>query len=148
MFLQGRPTLRSGGGAGADKSSRSGRGSSATDRSALVVGADPATLRLCSGVLEGSGFAVEVVDSGMEAVVAARQRTPVLILIASQLSDVPGREAVHWLRSNPALRLTPVIILAAYAEKDKGMDGSGPSVILQKPYSAQDIRKAVTRLVR
>ena len=121
--------------------------SAQADQSALIVGADPATLRLCRGVLEGSGFEVGAVESGMEAVVAARQRPPVLIFVASQLRDVPGREAVLWLRSNPALRATPVILLATYAEEDKDSGGGGPGVLLRKPFSAADIRKAIVDLL-
>jgi DNA-binding response OmpR family regulator len=80
-------------------------------RRALVVGADSATLQRCRDALESSGFAADAVDSGIAAVVAARESPPDLVLVDVQLHDVPGREAIGWLRSNPALQLTPIIIL-------------------------------------
>lgn len=45
-------------------------------RRALVVGADSATLQLCRDALESSGFAAHAVDSGIAAVVAARESPP------------------------------------------------------------------------
>jgi two-component system, cell cycle response regulator DivK len=85
---------------------------------ALVVGADSATLQLCRDALESSGFAADAVDSGIAAVVAARESPPDLVLVDVQLRDVPGREAIGWLRSNPALQSTPIIALTTNAEDD------------------------------
>ena len=71
---------------------------------ALVAIAEPSSVCLCREVLEKDGFLVETVDSGIGTVVAVRERLPQIILIDLQLRDVPGREAVGWLRSNPALQ--------------------------------------------
>ena len=87
-------------------------------RRALVVGVDPATLRFCRDALESAGFAVHAVDTGIAAVVAAREELPDLILLDIQLRDVPGREAIKWLRSIAALRSTPIVVLTAEAEDD------------------------------
>src|SRR5476651_252349 len=63
-------------------------------RRALVVEAEPTTLRLCRDALESSGFVVDAVDSGIAAVVAAREALPDVIVMDLQLRDVPGREAI------------------------------------------------------
>ena len=76
------------------------------------------TLRFCRDALKSSGFAVDAVDSGIAAVVAAREDLPDLIFVDVQLRDVPGREAIRWLRSNPALQSTPIIVLTTNAEDD------------------------------
>ena len=117
-------------------------------RKALIVGADPATLRLCTDVLAGSGFTIEVVESGMEAVIAARRLPPELIFVAAQLRDVPGREAVHWLRSNPALQATPVVMLAADSEVDARASAAGPIAVLRKPHTAAAIRQVIADMLR
>ena len=103
-----------------------------SDRRALVVGADPATLRFCRDALESAGFAVHAVDTGIAAVVAAREELPDLILLDIQLRDVPGREAIKWLRSIAALRSTPIVVLTAEAEDDAV---SPPTPSLRKPVS-------------
>jgi CheY-like chemotaxis protein len=89
-------------------------------RRVLIVASEPATLRLCSDVLKNSGIAVDiaVAESGVAAVVAARKDVPDLIFVDIQLRDVPGREAIRWLRSNPALQSTPISMLATDTEAD------------------------------
>jgi DNA-binding response OmpR family regulator len=114
-----------------------------SDRRALIVGADPATLQLCRDALESSGFAVDAVDRGIDAIIAAREDLPDLIFVDVQLRDVPGREAIKWLRSIPALQLTPVIILAAEAEDDSVLAVTQPRLSLHKPASLAAIRRTI-----
>lgn len=116
-------------------------------RRALVVGADPATLRFCRDALESSGFAVDAVDSGIAAVVAARENVPDLIFVDVQLRDVPGREAIKWLRSNPALQSTPVIVLTTKAEDDMVPALAWPCASLPKPVSLAAIRCTIREVL-
>jgi CheY-like chemotaxis protein len=85
---------------------------------ALIVAANPASVRLCRSILDNFEMAITVVDSGFAAVIAARDRRPDLILIDAQLRDVPGSEAIRWLRSNPMLESIPIIVLASNAGED------------------------------
>jgi CheY-like chemotaxis protein len=117
-------------------------------RRALVVEADPVTLRLCREVLESSGFLVDAADSGIAAVVAAREGHPDLILVDLQLRDVPGGEAIGWLRSNPALRSTPIIVLTANAADDADLIAVRPASSLRKPLSPAAIRRAIRQLFK
>ena len=118
-----------------------------TGRRVLVIEAEPATLRVCRDVLESSGFIVDAVDRGIAAVVAARAALPDLIFIAMQLPDVPGREAIRWLRSNPALRSTPIVVLTTSAEDDVALAATRPSALLRKPVSAVGIRRTIRRVL-
>jgi two-component system cell cycle response regulator DivK len=115
-------------------------------RRALLVGPDQPTLRLCRDVLESSGFAVDQVDSGIGAVVAAREGRPDVILIDIQLRDVRGREAIGWLRSNASLRATPIIALIAKADADAMRDGF--TVPLRKPLSASTVQRAIQEVFK
>lgn len=117
-------------------------------RRVLVVESEPATLQLCRTVLEGSGFVVDAVDSGIAAVVAAREKCPDLILMDMQLRDVPGREAISWLRSNPALRSTPIIILTDYADDEAGLAATLPGASLRKPLSPTTIRRTIREVLK
>jgi len=113
-------------------------------RRALVIEADPATQRMCRNILESSGFAVDAVDRGIAAVVAARAELPDLILIDLELPDVPGREAIGWLRSNPALRSTPIILLAGN-ENYRDVAAISPGAVLRKPLSPPALQQTVQR---
>jgi DNA-binding response OmpR family regulator len=115
---------------------------------ALVVEADPATRQLSREILEGAGFLVDAVDSGIAAVIAAREGLPDLILIDLQLPDVPGREAVGWLRSNPALRSTPIIVLTTNTDDDAEVAALRPGASLRKPISPIAIRHAIREVLR
>ena len=108
---------------------------------ALIVESDAGARNLCRGILESSGFGVDAVESGIAAVVAARRHTPDLILIAPQLTDVPGREAMIWLRANPALRDTPVVVMATREETENGDFQS--SAVLRKPLRPSAIRRTI-----
>lgn len=107
---------------------------------ALVAAVNPEMLRLCHGVLEGLGVAATAVDTGLGALILARQQLPDLILVDGQLRDVPGHEAVKWLRSDPDLLSTPVILLTT--------NGEPPRPIRQdpaprKPVSAASLRRMI-----
>lgn len=110
-------------------------------RRALVVGVDPATLRMFHDALHSSGFAVDAVDSGIDAIISARNGHPGLIVMEIQLRDVPGCEAIKWLRSLPALKSTPIIVLTAEAEDDAALSATGPS--LRKPVSPAAIWRTI-----
>ena len=113
-----------------------------TSRRALVVAADMATHRLCRAALETSGLAVDGVDSGMAALMSAREVLPDLIVIDQQLRDVSGQEAIGWLRSNPTLRATPIIALTTGADDATGL-AIAPGAALRKPLSPVAIRRAI-----
>lgn len=119
-------------------------------RRVLIVATEPATLRLCSDVLKNSGIAVDiaVAESGVASVVAAREDVPDLIFVDIQLRDVPGHEAIRWLRSIPALQSTPIIILTPDSE-DNAIFGATPQVLsLRKPVSITTIKRTVQQILR
>lgn len=107
---------------------------------ALVVATNPATLRLCQNILEGFGLAVSAVDSGIAAVVAARESPPDLILVDGELRDVPGREALRWLQSAPELQSTRFIVLTKNAEENAVPVLNRSDPLLRKPLSPATLR--------
>ena len=115
-------------------------------RRALVVDTRPTTRRLCRETLEGAGFTVTEADSGVAAITSARDQPPDIILLGRQLRDASGREVMDWLRSSPASRSTPIVLLGTRAEdaallKIPAIAGIGDSV------SAGAIRHAVCALM-
>lgn len=112
-------------------------------RRALVAGTDPANLRLCRDVLESFGFCVESVESGIEAVTSARAKPPDVILVDSQLRDVPGREAVRWLRSNPDLRSAPIIVIGTGAADEAVAALANPGAAIRGPLTPAALRSRI-----
>jgi two-component system, cell cycle response regulator DivK len=112
-------------------------------RRALVVETDPETRRLAQEVLETVGFIVDVVDNGVDAVAAARQNPPALILMDLQLRDVGGLEVLLWLRANPALRRVPVIAISVIQGDLPAVRHARIAVVMRKPLSVPIIARAI-----
>ncbi len=110
-------------------------------RHALLVTHGEATQRLCHETLAQAGFIVDnSIDSGASAVTVARDVQPSVIILNHQLSDVGALEAVKWLRSNAALKATPIIILGGKAEDEAREQWL---LVLPRPITAAGIRKAL-----
>jgi CheY-like chemotaxis protein len=118
-------------------------------RRALVVDTDPVSARLCRETLERIGFIIERVDSGVTAVVAARDRVPDLILMDSQLRDASAAEVIGWLRcANMALASVPIIVIGTVDRSPLAVRDSQVTVALRKPVSPPEIERAVRGLCR
>lgn len=112
-------------------------------RRALLVVTDPAIRQLCGETLAAAGFAISNgLESGAAAVVSARDQSPDIILLSQQLNDVPASEAVKWLRSNPALAATPIVILGG--KPNATHDGL---TVLPRPITGVQLRQAIDRIV-
>jgi two-component system cell cycle response regulator DivK len=118
------------------------RKASTRPRRALVVAADSLTHRICRAALESSGLVVEGVESGMEALMSAREVPPDLIVVDQQLRDVSGNEAIGWLRANAGLRATPIIVLTTGTDDD-ALAAAAPFATLRKPLSPLAIRRTI-----
>jgi CheY-like chemotaxis protein len=119
-----------------------------SQRTALLAVMDPVQAGLCRRELEDVGFTVEAVESGIAAVTAARRMLLHLVLMDFQLRDVSSREAVGWLRTNPAVRATPVVILTDGAEEETALSAIQASTTLRRPASAAAIRRAIRDALR
>ena len=119
-------------------------GSNDRPRSALVVVTDPTIRQLCCDILGRVDFQVtNGIESGAAAIVQTREQHPDIILLSQQLSDVPAREAVKWLRSNRESAATPIIVLGGEAGTDTAPNGK--TVVLPRPITAARLYDALTR---
>jgi len=114
-----------------------------TRRRALVVEADPGTQKDFRDVLNRCGMAADIVDNGVAAVAMARRKRPDLIIMDLQLRDSPGLEVIQWLRSDPALRSTPVIVLTTNAHDVSRSKSWTVEAVLLKPVSSDAMERAI-----
>jgi len=112
------------------------------NKRALIVGSDLETRGRCRAALERAGFSVEAVENGIEAVIAARNCPPAVVVMDLQLSDVPGSEAIKWLRSLPSFKSTPIITLTTGIENDTALALTRTSQ-LHKPVSPAAFQRAI-----
>jgi len=79
----------------------------------------------------------------------ARQHRPDLILLDLRLPDMPGEDVKHQLRTDPATRNIPIVILSAYASK-KHIDqllATGATAYLTKPIRVRDLLQTLDAIL-
>jgi len=115
----------------------------------LVVDDNPANIKLLEAVLTPRGYRVVTAGSGSEALVRVAGERPDLILLDIVMPDLDGYAVCRQLRSNPATRLLPVVMITASgeAEKIKAIE-AGADDFVSKPFNQAELLARVKSLVR
>jgi signal transduction histidine kinase len=89
----------------------------------------------------GSGYDVTAVTNGMEALQAARETAPDIILSDVMMPELDGFALLKELRADENLRELPVIMLSARAGEEARTEGisAGADDYLTKPFSAKEL---------
>jgi DNA-binding response OmpR family regulator len=100
--------------------------------------------------LRGAGFQVITVEDGATVVAKARNESPSLIILDLMLPRMPGLEICKVLKSDPATRHIPIIILTAKAEEVDKIVGLelGADDYVTKPFSPRELILRVNRSLR
>ena len=117
----------------------------------LVVEDEPDIAGLIKATLERHGaMVVEVAATGGEALEAAKERTPDLVILDLNLPVLNGLEVCRILRSRPNTANTPVVMLTARAgESDRvtGLD-VGADDYITKPFGLRELMARVRAVMR
>ncbi len=123
-------------------------GAVARDRGArILVADDNADLRdYMRRLLTADGYGVEVVPDGEAALEAARRQPPDLILSDIMMPRLDGFGLLAALRTDAALRETPVLLLSARAGEEARVEGldAGANDYLTKPFSSRELLARVS----
>ncbi|MGH7803344.1 MAG: response regulator, partial [Candidatus Binatia bacterium] len=105
--------------------------------------------RLLKLNLEQTGtYEVRVENHGTNAIAAAREFKPDLILLDVVLPDMDGGQIAEHLREDPALRTIPIIYLTAIvsqSEVDEKAGMIGGRVFVAKPVSKDVLIKVIEK---
>jgi two-component system, OmpR family, phosphate regulon response regulator PhoB len=119
----------------------------------LVVEDEDALAQLLKYNLEKEGYRVTVAMDGEEALVAAAERVPDLVLLDWMLPKASGIEVCRRLRARQETRNTPIVMLTARGEESdrvRGLD-IGADDYITKPFSMSELLarlRAVMRRIR
>jgi CheY-like chemotaxis protein len=94
----------------------------------LVVDDDAEQRALLRRTLDGKGFKVVEASDGREALAAARERRPGLILLDLMMPVMDGFDALQHLREDPRTATVPVVVLTAKDLTDEDRDRLGGKV--------------------
>lgn len=107
----------------------------------LVVEDEKDNRQILRDLLGNAGYELTEAENGEEAIAAAAERRPNLILMDIQLPVMDGYEATRLIRTNPALRSVPIIAVTSYAlagDEGKAL-AAGCDGYVSKPYSPRDL---------
>lgn len=116
----------------------------------LVVDDSRETLRLLRVYLEESGFRVLDAADGATALRYLRHDKPNLVILDLMLPDANGLDIARTLRSDPALKATPIIMLTARIDDTDKIIGLevGADDYITKPYNPREVVARVRSVLR
>ena len=122
----------------------------ATGERVLVVDDEPDIVALVAYHLAKSGYRVSTAANGMEAMDAAREERPALIVLDLMLPEMSGFEVLERLRADEATRQVAVLMLTARREEPDRIRGLslGADDYLTKPFSPQELVLRVAAILR
>jgi two-component system, OmpR family, response regulator len=114
----------------------------------LIVEDDPNIVELLSASLRFAGFDVTAVTNGGDAVAAARDDHPDLVVLDIMLPDLDGFEVIRRMR-DAGIR-TPVVFLTARDATDDKIRGLtlGGDDYVTKPFSLEELTARIRAVLR
>jgi two-component system phosphate regulon response regulator PhoB len=116
----------------------------------LVVDDEPDIVALVGYHLAKNGFRVSTAATGPDALRAATEENPALIVLDRMLPGMTGDEVLMTIRGTAALRDTPVLMLTARRDEADRVRGLslGADDYLTKPFSTQELVLRVGAILR
>ena len=116
----------------------------------LVVDDEPDIVALIAYHLVKAGYRVSTAATGPDALNAARQERPALIILDLMLPGMSGYDVLEQLRSQPATQDLAVLLLSARREEQDRIRGLslGADDYLTKPFSPQELALRVGAILR
>ena len=114
-------------------------------RPRLLIADDNSDMRRYLVRLMAERYEVEAVSDGVNALAAARERRPDLVLSDIMMPRLDGLALLRELRSDPKLCDIPIILLSARAGEESRLEGveAGADDYLIKPFSARELTARV-----
>ncbi len=116
----------------------------------ILIAEDERDIRdLVTFALNHKGYQVVAVTNGAEAVAAAQQEMPDLILMDVRMPRMTGYEACKQIKADPLTEKIPVVFLSAKGQESEirvGME-AGAEEYLLKPFSPSELTEKVTELL-
>lgn len=115
----------------------------------LVVEDQDSIRRMIEALVQARGYQVTAVSSGAKAIDIAITDTPDIVLLDLNLpGQYDGFDVCQRLRSDPATRLVPVVIISAMDDDESRAraTAAGATAYYTKPFSPIALLKEIDRL--
>jgi DNA-binding response OmpR family regulator len=115
----------------------------------LIVEDEESLLKLESILLTSKGFEVKGVSNGQAALDAIDEEQPDLVLLDIMLPEIDGFEVCRRIKSDPATRHLPVIMLTAKKSREDMARGEkvGADWYITKPFKSAMVIETIQRFL-
>ena len=116
----------------------------------LIVDDDANNRLLLQVMLANEGYEIVTASAGTEALDLVEQLPPDLIVLDVMMPGMDGYQVAARIKTNPATRHIPVIMLTALSDKNSMMHGlnAGAEEFLTKPVVRAELSVRVKNLLR
>ena len=130
-----------------DLADRLSLGSSTAGATILVLDDDPSILTIVQFLLESEGVRIMTCDTPNELHQQLAASAPSLLVMDVRMGEVSGIELAHELRTLPAYRDLPIVLISADTEErtQEQARRAGVDDFIAKPISAPDLRACIAR---
>ena len=116
----------------------------------LIVEENALNIKLFCDLLAAHGHEPEAVTDSRNALEAARQFAPDLVITDIQLPHVSGLELIRMIRGDEQLREVPIMAVTAYSTSgdEERIRAAGAQAYVAKPISVVRFAEAVEQLLQ
>lgn len=113
----------------------------------LIVDDDQILLKMLERSLVWAGYAVSQATNGEEALSAAREWNPDLIILDIMMPQMDGGETAEFLQKDPLTKDIPIIFLTSLLTKQEENDGKAllGKKLLAKPYNPHKLLQEIEK---
>lgn len=114
----------------------------------LVVDDDAPIVTLMKSLLKEFGFEAVTATTGAEAISAASQRRPDLVLLDKNMPGMTGEEVVRALRADAHLEGIPIVILSGEPVGPGELAAIGADAAVLKPFDVPALMEEIRSRLR
>jgi putative two-component system response regulator len=116
----------------------------------LLVEDDPQAAGILEPILISKGFSVTIARDGLEGLEKVKLLSPDILLLDVNMPRMDGIELCRRIKSDDAIRLTPVVMLTALSDLEKKLEAleAGADDFVNKPYNTVELVTRIKSLLK
>jgi len=113
----------------------------------LVVDDEPLIAMALEAALEDAGYSVTTAANGRQGLERLAEARADVVLLDMMMPVMNGPAMLAAMAADPELRGIPVIVLSSLPEATIRARADGVAAILRKPYTADEVLRAIGRVL-